>query len=100
MDAAADAYEKAKQPEIEGLEKTISSQEKLYQLAIQRLQEDFWGLYSQVIEWNTEAGSSVNSEITEAWKEAAKAVTIYWGYLNAVKAVDLQLKIQTEALAL
>ena len=98
MDAAADAYEKAKQPEIEGLEKTISSQEKLYQLAIQRLQEDFWGLYSQVIEWNTEAGSSVNSEITEAWKEAAKAVTIYWGYLNAIKAVDLQLKIQTEGI--
>jgi len=98
LDAAADAYEKAKQPEIEGLEKTISSQEKLYQLAIQRLQEDFWGLYSQVIAWNTEAGSSINSEITEAWKEAAKAVTIYWGYLNAVKAVDLQLKIQTEGI--
>jgi hypothetical protein len=98
LDEAADAYEKAKQPEIEELEKSISSQEKLYQLAIQRLQEDFWGLYEKVIAWNTEAGSSVNSEITEAWKEAAKAVTIYWGYLNAVKAVDLQLRIQTEGI--
>jgi len=98
LDEAADAYEKAKQKEIEDLEAAISSAEKVYRLAVARLEEDFWGLYSQVIAWNTEAGSSINKEITEAWKEAAKAVTLYMGYRGAVKAVDLQLKIQTEGI--
>jgi hypothetical protein len=98
LDDAAAAFEKQKQGEIESLESTISSQEKLYQLAIQRLETDFWRLYEQVIAWNSEAGSSVNSEITAAWQEAAKAVTLYMGYLNAVKAVDLQLKIKTEGI--
>jgi multidrug efflux pump subunit AcrA (membrane-fusion protein) len=98
LDDAAEAHEKQKQTEIEALEATISSAEKVYQLAIARLEEDFWGLYDQVIAWNTEAGNSINSEITAAWKEAAKAVTLYMGYLNAVKAVDLQLRIQTEGL--
>ena len=98
LDDAAEAYEKAKQKEIEELEETISSAEKVYQLAVKRLEEDFWGLYEQVIEWNTEAGSSINKEITEAWKEAAKAVVLYGGYLNAVKAIEIQLKIQAEGI--
>ena len=98
LDDAAEAYEKAKQKEIEELENTISSAEKVYQLAVKRLEEDFWGLYDQVIAWNTEAGSSINKEITEAWKEAAKAVTLYGGYLNAVKAIEIQLKIQAEGI--
>ena len=96
LDEAADAYEKAKQVEIEELEATVSSAEKVYQMAIARLEEDFWGLYEQVIAWNTEAGSSINKEVTEAWKEAAKAVVLYGSYLGAVKAVEIQLKIQAE----
>jgi len=98
LDDAADAYAKAKQAEIEELEKTISSAEKIYQMAVKRLEEDFWGLYQQVIDWNTEAGSSLNKEVTEAWKEAAKAVVLYGSYLNAVKAVEIQLKIQAEGI--
>jgi len=98
LDDAAEAYEKAKQKEIEDLEKTISSAEKIYQMAVKRLEDDFWGLYEQVIEWNTEAGNSINKEVTEAWKEAAKAVVLYGGYLNAVKMVEIQLKIQAEGI--
>ena len=81
LDDAAEEYEKAKQKEIEELEASISSAEKIYQMAVKRLEEDFWGLYQQVIDWNTEAGSSINKEITQAWEEAAKAVVLYGGYL-------------------
>ena len=98
LDDAAEAYEKAKQKEIEELEASISSAEKIYQMAVKRLEEDFWGLYQQVIDWNTEAGSSINKEITQAWEEAAKAVVLYGGYLNAVKAIEIQLKIQAEGI--
>ena len=84
LDDMADSYEEEKNSEIEKLKNSISSQEKLYQLAIKRINEDWDGLYDDIINWNYEAGSSIESEIVEAWKLASQAVREYGSYVDAV----------------
>ena len=87
LDAMAEAYEENRQSEIDELESSISSQEKIYQLAIQRLDAGWNGLYDDIIRWNTEAGNSINDEITEQWNKASEAVLRYGGYLQAVSSL-------------
>lgn len=87
LDKAAQDFEDARQQEIDAIENSISSAEKLYQAAIERLSNGWDSLYDELIAWNTEAGSSLNSEITEKWLAAAEAVKLYGSYLEAVNAV-------------
>ena len=49
LDNMADAYEKEKQKEIEILEDSISSAEKIYQLAIDRINNHWDTLYDDLI---------------------------------------------------
>lgn len=91
LDAMADAYEKEKNKEIEVLENTISSEEKLYQLAIQRINNEWDTLYQDLINWNYQYGSSTESELVSAWNAASQAVQQYGSYLNAVAATQSQL---------
>lgn len=83
LDKMQEAYEDQKDKEIEALEETISSTEKLYQLAINRIVSQWDTLYADLIAWNTEYGSDINSEITEAWKAASEAVKQYNGDVEA-----------------
>lgn len=91
LDAMADAYEKEKNKEIEILEDTISSEEKLYQLAIQRINNEWDTLYQDLINWNYQYGSSTESELVSAWNAASQAVQQYGSYLNAVATTQSQL---------
>ena len=91
LDAMADAYEKEKNKEIEVLKDTISSEEKLYQLAIQRINNEWDTLYQDLINWNYQYGSSTESELVSAWNAASQAVQQYGSYLNAVAATQSQL---------
>ena len=91
LDAMADAYEKEKNKEIEVLKNTISSEEKLYQLAIQRINNEWDTLYQDLINWNYQYGSSTESELVSAWNAASQAVQQYGSYLNAVAATQSQL---------
>lgn len=91
LDAMADAYEKEKRNEIEILEDTISSEEKLYQLAIQRINNEWDTLYQDLINWNYQYGSSTESELVSAWNAASQAVQQYGSYLNAVATTQSQL---------
>lgn len=91
LDAMADAYEKEKNKEIEVLKNTISSEEKLYQLAIQRINNEWDSLYQDLINWNYQYGSSTESELVSAWNAASQAVQQYGSYLNAVAATQSQL---------
>lgn len=84
LDDMADSYEREKKKEIEILENSISSEEKLYQLAIERINNHWDTLYQDLINWNYEYGSVTNDEITSAWNNASAAVQQYGGYLNAV----------------
>ena len=91
LDDMADSYEKEKQKEIDILENTISSEEKLYQLAIDRINNHWDTLYQDLINWNYEYGSVTNDEITKAWEGASAAVNQYGSYLNAVLETQRQI---------
>lgn len=91
LDDMADSYEREKKKEIEILENTISSEEKLYQLAIERINNHWDTLYQDLINWNYEYGSVTNDEITSAWNSASAAVQQYGGYLNAVLETQRQI---------
>ena len=92
LDKMAENYEEERQKEIDALENSISSAEKLHQLAIARLNSQWDTLYAELIAWNTEAGSSLNSEITENWLKAAEAVQLYGSYVKAVTGVENAIK--------
>ena len=91
LDDMADSYEREKKKEIEILEISISSEEKLYQLAIERINNHWDTLYQDLINWNYEYGSVTNDEITSAWNNASAAVQQYGGYLNAVLETQRQI---------
>lgn len=91
LDDMADSYEKEKQKEIDILENTISSEEKLYQLAIDRINNHWNTLYQDLINWNYEYGSVTNDEITKAWEGASAAVNQYGSYLNAILEIQKQI---------
>lgn len=87
LDKEGDAYKESRQEEIDKLNNSISSAEKLYQLAIDRLKNGWSTLYDDLIAWNTEAGNSLNSEITESWEKALEAVKKYGSYVEAVAGI-------------
>ena len=91
LDDMADAYEKEKQKEIDILENSISSEEKVYRLAIDRINNHWDTLYQDLINWNYEYGSVTNDEITNAWNNASAAVNQYGSYLNAVLETQRQI---------
>lgn len=86
LDQEASAYEESRQTEIDALNDSISSTEKVYQLAIERIRTQWDTLYADLIAWNTEQGSVINDEITAAWEAACNAVKKYGGYVEAVAA--------------
>ena len=87
LDELGEAFEEDKQAEIDALEEKISSEEKLYQLAIERIENGWSTLYEELIAWNTEVGSILNAEITQKWKEATEAAQEYGSYLEALRAL-------------
>ena len=91
LDDMVDAYEKEKQNEIDILENSISSEEKIYRLAIDRINNHWDTLYQDLIDWNYEYGSVTNDEITKAWEGASAAVNQYGSYLNAVLEIQKQI---------
>ena len=86
LDKRVEVFEDAINDQKEDIDKEISSEEKLYQLAIKRLENSDWEeLYNQLIAWNTEYGNSLNDEITEAWNKATEAVKEYGSVVEALK---------------
>ena len=83
LDKSLEAYEKEKNDEIEAVQESVSSTEKVYQLAIERLKGDWNTLYADILQWNYDAGSSIESDIVERWKLATDAVKEYGSYLEA-----------------
>lgn len=88
LDKQAEDYEAVRQEEIQALENKISSTEKLYQEALVRLNTGWDTIYQEIIAWNTEAGNTLNSEITENWQIALAAAEQYGSYVRALKAYE------------
>lgn len=97
LDKQAEAYEAEKEKEIAILEDSISSYEKVYQLAIDRINNQWDTLYMDLINWNTQYGSDTNEQITSAWNNASAAVQQYGNYLAAVQATQAALNAATSA---
>lgn len=91
LDNMADAYEQEKRQEIKVLEDSISSEEKIYQMAISRISEKWDTLYDDLIAWNTQYGTVINDDLTAAWEAASRAVQEYGSYLEAVQRIQAEI---------
>lgn len=85
LDQMQEDYEKQKDEEIDVLEDTISSYEKLYDMAMDYIGKNWNSLYGELVEWNHEYGNTIEEEITSEWDKAAMAVERYGSYVNAVR---------------
>lgn len=92
LDKMQEAYEKEKDKEIAILEESISSEQKLYEMAIAYIQSNWDTLYSELIAWNTEYGSVLNSEITTAWENCLAAAKRYGSYVSALSRIDADIE--------
>lgn len=83
-----EAYEDQKDAEIEKLENSISSQQKLYDMAIAYIESHWNALYDELIAWNYEYGTSLSTEIESAWNSALEAAKRYGSFVEALNATN------------
>lgn len=88
LDDMQDAYEKQKDAEIEVLEDSISSYQKLYDMAISYIESNWGSLYSELLAWNYQYGNDLDSTITTAWDNALAAAQRYGSYVSALNSID------------
>ena len=84
LDKQYESYEQEKDAEIEKLEESISSTQKLYDMAIKYIRENWDTLYQELLDWNYEYGNNLNSEITAAWEAAQEAASRYGDFVTAI----------------
>ena len=84
LDKQYEAYEQEKDDEIAKLEESISSTQKLYDMAIKYIKENWNTLYQELLDWNYEYGNNLNSEITAAWEAAQEAASRYGDFVTAI----------------
>lgn len=87
LDDMQDAYERQKDAEIEVLEDSISSYQKLYDMAISYIESNWDNLYNELISWNYQYGSNLNSSVTTAWDNALAAAQRYGSYVSALNNI-------------
>lgn len=87
LDDMAESYEAEKDKEIAILEDSISSYQKLYDMAIAYIESHWDTLYNELIAWNTQYGTELNSTITEAWNNALAAAQKYGSYVSALNNI-------------
>lgn len=88
LDKVQTAFEDQKDDEIAALEDTLSSEEKLYQAAIARINQGWDELYQDLLDWNYEYGSTLQSELVSAWEAASEAVQRYGSFVDALEGVQ------------
>jgi len=88
LDDMQKAYEDEKDDEIRALEESISSTEKLYQMAIEYIRENWSTLKDELIQWNYEVGTNFQSDIESAWEAALAAAQRYGDYVTALSSID------------
>ena len=86
LDKAAEDYSKYIDDRIAKVEEEVSSEEKIYRLAISRISSDWNGLYQDILAWNLAAGNSIQDDIVSAWQLASEAVQRYGSFVAAAQA--------------
>ena len=87
LDDMQKAYEEQKDAEIKVLEDSISSYQKLYDMAIAYIQSNWNSLYDELIAWSYQYGDELSSTITTAWENALAAAQRYGSYVNALNSI-------------
>lgn len=88
----ASAYADEKQKEIDAVEESVSSTEKIYQLAIERINNDWNGLYQDLLTYNYEYGNTLQDDLVSAWDAASEAVQRYGNYVEAVSQIAAEIE--------
>lgn len=98
LDKQADAYEDTKNDEIDYLKSTIDTEEKLYNAAISRINDDWDALYQDLIEWNRQYGDMIDGEdsITSAWRTAKEAAEEYGDVVSALSGIKTEIYTQEQ----
>lgn len=91
LDEMNDAYAKQKDKEIKAEEDKYSSAQKLYDASIKYIEQHWNTLYDELIDWNTQYGSVLNSEITSAWDNCLAAAERYGSYVAALNTIGSDL---------
>lgn len=97
LDKELEAFEEAKDDEIKEQEEMLDSAEELYQAAVERITEnwgDNWeGFYQELLGWNNEYGSTLETELTSAWDAATAAAQRYGSIAAAITGVNDNTKL-------
>lgn len=91
LDKMQEAYEKEKDKEIDDLENTLSSKQKLWEKAIDYI-KSYWGdnwdaLREELLQWNYDVGSDLEKNLVSAWESATEAAGRYGDFVSALDAM-------------
>jgi len=87
LDRQAEAFEKEKNDEIKQTTNMLTSTERLYRAAIDRITNQWGSLYDDLVEWNYDYGSALQSDLVSAWEAASNAVRRYGTFVSALDGV-------------
>ncbi len=88
LDKMEKAFHDEKDAEITTLQSNLTSYQQLYDAAIEYIGTHWDTLYSELISWNTQYGSVLNSDITSAWENCLSAAQRYGDYVSALHNID------------
>ena len=92
LDKMEESYHDEKDKEIGILEDSISSHQKLYDMAISYIESHWDTLYSELTSWNTQYGDVLNSDIANAWDNCLVAAQRYGSYVSALGSIGGDIK--------
>ena len=94
-DHDAKLFAQAADEKIKILEDSISSHQKLWDLAIDRINTGWDTLYRDLYDWNYQYGNSLTKDLADAWSLASAAILKYGSYLEALLRTQEQLNALT-----
>lgn len=97
LDKMEESYHDEKDKEIEILEDSISSYQKLYDMAISYIESHWDTLYGELISWNTQYGDVLNSDIANAWDNCLTAAQRYGDYVTALSRIGVDIEASHSA---
>lgn len=82
LDKMQKDYEETQDARIKDLEDSISSEQKLYDMAVNHIKSNWGSLLDELTDWNYQFGSDLTVEIESAWDKAIQAAQNYFSYVS------------------
>lgn len=87
LDKQYEAFEDTQDKEEKRLKEELNSAEKLYQAAIERIENGWDTLYRDLLDWNYNYGSTLQKDLIAAWDAAYAAAERYGSFVDAMEGV-------------